>query len=77
MGDRRARQAARAALAVVLGLVRLMAARQAVALEVVGYSAAVNDRFTAGYPSAPLTNAGSAFVGRSFSWLGVEQSLRN
>ena len=58
-------------MAVVLGLVRLMAARQAVALEVVGYAAAVNDRFTAGYPSAPLTNAGSAFVGRSFSWLGV------
>lgn len=26
------------------------------ALDVIGYSAAVNDRFSSGYPAAPVTN---------------------
>jgi len=47
------------------------ASRRAHALDVVGYSAAANNRFTSGYPSAPVTNTGTAFIGRSYSWLGV------
>jgi len=62
---------ARVAAAVGLCMVAVLAPRSTRALEVVGYSAAVNDRFTSGYPSAPLTNSGTAFVGRSFSWRGV------
>jgi autotransporter-associated beta strand protein len=41
------------------------------ALDVVGYSPAANDRFVSGYPTAPVTNTGTAFIGRSYSWLGV------
>lgn len=45
--------------------------QRSVALDVVGYSAAANDRFSTGYPSAPVTNTGTAFIGDPYSWLGV------
>ncbi|MFM7245728.1 MAG: beta strand repeat-containing protein, partial [Planctomycetaceae bacterium] len=62
-----------AGLTVVLAVAAalLAAPRWALALDVVGYSAAANDRFTSGYPTAPVTNTGTAFVGRAYSWLGV------
>ena len=40
-------------------------AASALALDVVGYSSAVNNRFTSGYPTAPVTNTGTAFIGRA------------
>lgn len=40
-------------------------------LDVVGYSSAANDRFSSGYPSAPITNTSPSFVGLDYSWLGV------
>jgi hypothetical protein len=58
-------------LAVAVGGILAAAPRRAAALDVIGYSAAANDRFTSGYPSAPVTNTGTAFIGRSYSWLGV------
>ena len=47
------------------------AAGPAPALDVIGYSSAANDRFSSGYPSSPVTNSGTPFVGRNDSWLGV------
>ena len=47
------------------------AAEQASALDIIGYSATVNDRFSSGYPTAPVTNTNPAFVGLDYSWLGV------
>jgi len=41
------------------------------ALDIVGYSPAVNDRFASGYPTAPVTNTSPSFVGLPYSWLGV------
>lgn len=60
-----------AMLAMAVAAVLAPAPRRAAALDVIGYSAAVNDRFASGYPSAPVTNTGTAFIGRSYSWLGV------
>jgi len=54
-----------------LGIVLLGAARTASALDVIGYTAAANDRFSSGYPTAPVTNTNPAFVGRDYSWRGV------
>jgi hypothetical protein len=41
------------------------------ALDVTGYEPAVNDRFAAGYPNAPVPNQGSKFVGGAFDWTCV------
>lgn len=41
------------------------------ALDVTGYSATVNDRFTSGFPSAPVANTNPSFVGLSYDWSGV------
>ena len=46
-------------------------AHRASALDVIGYSAAANDRFSSGYPSNPVTNTSGSFVGLAYSWLGV------
>jgi len=46
----------------------------AVALDVTGYSATVNDRFTGGFPSAPVPNAAAGFVGLPYDWSGVAWS---
>jgi autotransporter-associated beta strand protein len=45
--------------------------RPALALDVTGYSAPVNDRFTSGFPTAPVPNTGGSFVGAAYDWSGV------
>jgi len=45
--------------------------RPARALDVVGYSAAANDRFSSGFPTAPVTNTSGSFVGAAYDWRGV------
>jgi autotransporter-associated beta strand protein len=39
--------------------------------EVVGYTPAANNRFSSGFPAAPVTNTSGSFVGLPYSWLGV------
>lgn len=45
--------------------------RMALALDVTGYSATVNDRFTGGFPTNPTPNADPSFVGAAYDWSGV------
>jgi len=47
------------------------AIRPASALDVTGYSAAVNDRFTSGFPSAPVPNTSGSFIGSAYDWSGI------
>jgi autotransporter-associated beta strand protein len=49
----------------------LLAAGSAAAYDVVGFTAAANNRFSSGFPSAPITNTSGSFVGLPYSWLGV------
>ncbi len=44
---------------------------QAGAMQVTGYSSAVNDRFSEGFPTAPTNNADTNFVGTGYDWSGV------
>lgn len=46
-------------------------ARSALALDVTGYSATVNDRFTSGFPTSPVPNASGSFVGAAYDWSGI------
>lgn len=41
------------------------------AMQVTGYSSAVNDRFAGGFPAAPTNNPGTNFVGAGYDWSGV------
>ncbi len=41
------------------------------AIQITEYSAAENDRFLSGFPSAPVENAGGSFVGLGYDWSGV------
>lgn len=41
------------------------------AYDVVGYTPAANNRFSSGFPAAPVTNTSPSFVGLPYSWLGV------
>ena len=41
------------------------------ALMVEGYDPAVNDRFSSGYPDAPVPNGSPKFIGRNLDWSGV------
>ncbi len=41
------------------------------AYDVVGYTAAANNRFSSGFPASPVTNTSGSFVGLPYSWLGV------
>ncbi|MCX6878273.1 MAG: autotransporter-associated beta strand repeat-containing protein [Verrucomicrobia bacterium] len=52
------------------GLV-LVAAAQATGMTVTGYTTAINDRFSAGFPSAPVANASANFAGYGLDWAGV------
>jgi hypothetical protein len=45
--------------------------RPTVALDVTGYSATVNDRFTSGFPTSPVPNTSGSFVGAAYDWSGV------
>lgn len=49
----------------------LLAAAATQALTVSGYSAAANDRFSSGFPSAPVDNAAPSFVGAGRDWSAV------
>ncbi len=54
----------------VLGLL-LASMLPAQALEVVGYSAAANDRFESGFPERPVPSRNPAFVGAAYDLSGV------
>jgi hypothetical protein len=41
------------------------------ALMVNGYDPAVSDRFSSGYPDAPVPNTSSSFIGKGLDWSGV------
>jgi hypothetical protein len=41
------------------------------ALLVREYDPAVNDRFSSGYPDAPIPNGGATFIGKGLDWSGV------
>jgi hypothetical protein len=41
------------------------------ALDVKDYDPAVNDRFTSGYPEAPIPNNSPKFIGKGLDWSGV------
>ncbi len=41
------------------------------ALDVTGYSATANDRFTSGFPTNPVPNTSGSFVGAAYDWSGV------
>ncbi|NDC54255.1 MAG: hypothetical protein EBZ74_08175 [Planctomycetia bacterium] len=45
--------------------------RPAAGLDVTGYSAAVNDRFTSGFPTNPAPNTSGSFAGAGYDWSGV------
>lgn len=62
-----------AASAVVL-LSVVWSPRHVAALDITGYSAPVNDRFTSGFPTAPVPNTGGSFVGLPYDWSGVAWS---
>jgi len=52
-------------------LVSVILGVPAAALDVVGYSSAVNDRFASGFPTAPLPNTSGSFIGLDYDWSGV------
>ncbi len=56
-------------LAAIVGTT--VAAFPVAAYDVVGYTAAANNRFSSGFPAAPVTNTSGSFVGLPYSWLGV------
>jgi autotransporter-associated beta strand protein len=41
------------------------------ALDIVGYDPTHNNRFSSGYPSAPIPNTNAAFIGLGYNWSGV------
>ncbi len=41
------------------------------AVVVQGYDSATNDRFTSGYPAAPVPSTASQFIGATYDWSGV------
>lgn len=49
-------------------------ASPASALDIAGYSATVNDRFTSGFPTNPVPNTSGSFVGSAYDWSGVAWS---
>ena len=49
----------------------LLSAAVVYALDVTGYDPATNDRFSSGYPNAPVPNASPKFIGKDFDWSGV------
>ncbi len=64
-------RAAWLAAGVLLAAAGLRTIPPAAALDVTGYSATVNDRFTSGFPTTPVPNTSGSFVGASYDWSGV------
>lgn len=52
-------------------LCALLGAGSARALIIYDYSAAVNNRFSSGFPSAPVENSSSSFIGDGYDFSGV------
>lgn len=52
-------------------LLLIAAPRVVPAVGITGYSSTVNDRFSSGYPTAPVTNTSPSFIGLGYDWLGV------
>lgn len=50
---------------------------EAGAIQITGYSSAVNDRFSSGFPGAPVNNAATNFVGAGFDWSGAVWASNN
>lgn len=61
------------AAAAVAGILSALL-QPAAALDIPGYSAAVNDRFTSGFPTNPVPNTSGSFVGAAYDWSGVAWS---
>jgi autotransporter-associated beta strand protein len=55
----------------VVGLAFAVAPATAWAIGITGYTPAANDRFSGGFPAAPVANTNPAFVGLGFDWSGV------
>lgn len=59
-------------LAIVLAAFLIaLAESTALALDITGYSATVNDRFASGFPTAPVNNTDPSFIGIDYDWSGV------
>lgn len=41
------------------------------AITITGYSSTANDRFSSGFPLAPVPNANANFIGKDYDWSGV------
>jgi hypothetical protein len=55
----------------VISLALLLACASARALTIVGYDAGTHQRFTSGYPTAPVPNSSLSFIGAGMDWSGV------
>lgn len=64
-------RAAWAAVVAVAALIGPGIPAPAIALDIDGYSATVNDRFTSGFPTAPVPNTDGSYVGLPYDWSGV------
>lgn len=64
-------------IAGVLPLVCALACATANALTITGYSANANNRFSGGYPSAPIANTHPSFIGGNYDWSGVGWDAAN
>lgn len=49
----------------------MLTSASAQALTVVGYNATENNRFSSGYPTAPVPNSNLAFIGAGMDWSGI------
>lgn len=64
-------QVIRSQAAVGLGLGIVLATSPARGMVIAGYTAAANDRFSSGFPAAPVANGSPSFVGAGYNWTGV------
>ncbi|MEI8195136.1 MAG: PEP-CTERM sorting domain-containing protein [Phycisphaerae bacterium] len=48
-----------------------LASSPALGMVIAGYTAAANDRFSSGFPTAPVANTSASFVGAGYDWSGV------
>lgn len=55
----------------------MIAAPSAPALDVFNYSAAANERFSSGFPSAPVANSSGSFIGAGLNFSGVGWQTAN
>lgn len=69
--QRSARSPLRARRVVAATIAALLAAPPATGISIVGYDPVVNDRFSGGFPPAPVENQDAAFVGLPYDLSGV------